>query len=78
MADVVMSRLSNGQDLRRGGRARRGDRQDRARPGHHDTETPILRGKLMTLTLSGDHRILYGGDAAQFLARLRQPVEPPL
>jgi pyruvate dehydrogenase E2 component (dihydrolipoamide acetyltransferase) len=31
----------------------------------------------MTLTLACDHRILYGADAAQFLARIRQLLEAP-
>ncbi len=33
---------------------------------------------LLTLTLSCDHRILYGADAAQFLARIRELLETPL
>ena len=32
----------------------------------------------MTLTLSCDHRILYGADAAQFLAAIRDLLEQPL
>ena len=28
---------------------------------------------MMELTLSCDHRILYGADAAEFLARIREP-----
>jgi pyruvate dehydrogenase E2 component (dihydrolipoamide acetyltransferase) len=32
----------------------------------------------MTLTLACDHRILYGADAAQFLARIRERLEQPL
>jgi pyruvate dehydrogenase E2 component (dihydrolipoamide acetyltransferase) len=32
----------------------------------------------MELTLSCDHRILYGADAAQFLARIRERLENPL
>ena len=31
----------------------------------------------MTLTLACDHRILYGADAAQFLARIRELLEEP-
>ena len=31
----------------------------------------------MTLTLVCDHRILYGADAAQFLARIRELLETP-
>jgi pyruvate dehydrogenase E2 component (dihydrolipoamide acetyltransferase) len=32
----------------------------------------------MTLTLVSDHRILYGADAAQVLARIRALLESPL
>ncbi|HEX4692100.1 MAG TPA: dihydrolipoamide acetyltransferase family protein [Solirubrobacteraceae bacterium] len=32
----------------------------------------------MTITLACDHRILYGADAAQFLARIRERLEEPL
>jgi pyruvate dehydrogenase E2 component (dihydrolipoamide acetyltransferase) len=32
----------------------------------------------MTITLACDHRILYGADAAQFLARIRELLESPL
>src|SRR5215216_3956988 len=32
----------------------------------------------MTLTLTCDHRILYGADAAEFLARIRERLENPL
>lgn len=35
----------------------------------------IVAGRVMTLTLACDHRILYGADAAQFLAHLRQLLE---
>ena len=31
----------------------------------------------MTLTLVCDHRILYGADAAQFLARVRELLQAP-
>jgi pyruvate dehydrogenase E2 component (dihydrolipoamide acetyltransferase) len=33
---------------------------------------------MMNVTLACDHRILYGADAAQFLARIRQLLEQPL
>jgi 2-oxoacid dehydrogenases acyltransferase (catalytic domain) len=33
---------------------------------------------LMTLTLSCDHRILYGADAAIFLSDIREALEHPL
>jgi pyruvate dehydrogenase E2 component (dihydrolipoamide acetyltransferase) len=48
------------------------------------TETPVLRdGELasarrMGVTLACDHRILYGADGAQFLARVRALLEEPL
>jgi pyruvate dehydrogenase E2 component (dihydrolipoamide acetyltransferase) len=38
----------------------------------------IVAGKRMALTLTCDHRILYGTDAAQFLARIRALLEAPL
>jgi pyruvate dehydrogenase E2 component (dihydrolipoamide acetyltransferase) len=38
----------------------------------------IVDQALMTLTLSCDHRILYGADAARFLARIRELLETPL
>jgi pyruvate dehydrogenase E2 component (dihydrolipoamide acetyltransferase) len=38
----------------------------------------IVERTLMTLTLSCDHRILYGADAARFLARIRELLESPL
>jgi pyruvate dehydrogenase E2 component (dihydrolipoamide acetyltransferase) len=46
--------------------------------------TPVLRDgalverRLMTLTLSCDHRILYGADAAEFLSDIRRGLESPL
>jgi pyruvate dehydrogenase E2 component (dihydrolipoamide acetyltransferase) len=33
---------------------------------------------VMTLTLVCDHRILYGADAAEFLARIRALLEQPI
>lgn len=41
-------------------------------------EGEIIDRILMTLTLSCDHRILYGADAARFLASIRQLLEEPL
>ena len=41
-------------------------------------EGEIVDRALMTLTLSCDHRILYGADAARFLARIRELLETPL
>jgi pyruvate dehydrogenase E2 component (dihydrolipoamide acetyltransferase) len=32
---------------------------------------------MLTLTLSCDHRILYGADAARFLAAIRELLEQP-
>ena len=34
--------------------------------------------QLMGVTLACDHRILYGADGAQFLARVRELLESPL
>lgn len=42
----------------------------------HDGE--IIDRRLMTLTLSGDHRILYGADGARFLAEVKALLESPL
>jgi pyruvate dehydrogenase E2 component (dihydrolipoamide acetyltransferase) len=41
-------------------------------------EGEIVDRRLMTITLSCDHRILYGADAAEFLARIRELLEAPL
>jgi pyruvate dehydrogenase E2 component (dihydrolipoamide acetyltransferase) len=38
----------------------------------------IVARHTMTITLACDHRILYGADAAQFLARVRALLEQPL
>ena len=38
----------------------------------------IVPASMMTMTLSCDHRILYGADGAQFLARVRAILEQPL
>jgi len=38
----------------------------------------IVDRKLLSLTLSCDHRILYGADAAKFLAAIKQLLESPL
>jgi pyruvate dehydrogenase E2 component (dihydrolipoamide acetyltransferase) len=46
--------------------------------------TPVVRDgevvvrNIMRLTLSCDHRILYGADAAEFLSRIRERLENPL
>jgi pyruvate dehydrogenase E2 component (dihydrolipoamide acetyltransferase) len=48
------------------------------------TERPVVRdgeitvGHLMPLNLACDHRILYGADGAQLLARIRELLEEPL
>ena len=47
-----------------------------ARPAFDDAGAVVERN-LMDLSLSCDHRILYGADAAQFLARLRELLEAP-
>jgi len=41
----------------------------------HDSE--VQARNTMTVTLACDHRILYGADAAQFLARIRALLEAP-
>jgi pyruvate dehydrogenase E2 component (dihydrolipoamide acetyltransferase) len=38
----------------------------------------IVPGKLMELTLSCDHRILYGADGAEFLAEIKRLLEEPI
>ena len=35
-------------------------------------------GTTMTVTLTCDHRILYGADAAEFLGSIRELLEQPL
>ena len=46
------------------------------RPVVHDGEVVVR--PIMELTLTCDHRILYGADAAQFLGRIRERLENPL
>jgi pyruvate dehydrogenase E2 component (dihydrolipoamide acetyltransferase) len=46
------------------------------RPVVRDGEVVVR--SIMELTLSCDHRILYGADAAEFLARIREYLEAPL
>jgi len=43
-----------------------------------NTDGEITDRHLMTLTLTCDHRILYGADAARFLATIRDLLEAPL
>jgi pyruvate dehydrogenase E2 component (dihydrolipoamide acetyltransferase) len=38
----------------------------------------LVEQRVMELTLSCDHRILYGADAARFLGRVRELLEQPL
>ena len=38
----------------------------------------IVAGHVMSLTLCSDHRILYGADAAAFLADIRAGLEEPM
>jgi pyruvate dehydrogenase E2 component (dihydrolipoamide acetyltransferase) len=40
-------------------------------------EGSITTAQLMSVTLACDHRILYGADGAQFLARIRELLEEP-
>ena len=37
----------------------------------------VVARQTMTVTLACDHRILYGADAARFLARVRELLEAP-
>jgi pyruvate dehydrogenase E2 component (dihydrolipoamide acetyltransferase) len=46
------------------------------RPAVRDDE--IVPGQLMEVTLACDHRILYGADGAQFLARVKGLLEEPV
>ena len=46
------------------------------RPAVRDGE--IVAAKLMEMTLSCDHRILYGAEGAEFLARVRSVLEEPI
>ncbi|MGH2936587.1 MAG: dihydrolipoamide acetyltransferase family protein [Solirubrobacterales bacterium] len=43
-----------------------------------DEDGEIVDSGLMTLTLSCDHRILYGAEAAEFLGAIRELLESPL
>jgi pyruvate dehydrogenase E2 component (dihydrolipoamide acetyltransferase) len=43
-----------------------------------DPDGEIVDRKVLSLTLSCDHRILYGADAATFLAAIKQLLESPL
>ncbi|WCB91734.1 Dihydrolipoyllysine-residue succinyltransferase component of 2-oxoglutarate dehydrogenase complex [Baekduia alba] len=48
------------------------------RPAIDSDGTTIVARDLMTITLVADHRILYGADAARFIARVRELLERPL
>jgi pyruvate dehydrogenase E2 component (dihydrolipoamide acetyltransferase) len=48
----------------------------RERPAVHDGE--LVPAHLMSVTLACDHRILYGADGAEFLARIRGLLEEPV
>jgi len=47
-----------------------------ARPAF-DADGAVVKRHLMDISLSCDHRILYGADAAQFVARVRELLEQP-
>jgi pyruvate dehydrogenase E2 component (dihydrolipoamide acetyltransferase) len=49
-----------------------------AKPVVDDTSGAIVSRQLMGVTLACDHRILYGADGAQFLARVRDLLQQPL
>jgi pyruvate dehydrogenase E2 component (dihydrolipoamide acetyltransferase) len=38
----------------------------------------VVLAPLMTATLAADHRIIYGADAARFLAQLRDLLQTPM
>jgi len=48
------------------------------RDTHSGTGGEIVARHMMSVTLACDHRILYGADAAQFLAAVRARLEAPL
>ena len=43
-----------------------------------DAHGGVVFRDLMTVTLTCDHRVVYGADGAQFLSRLRELLERPL
>jgi pyruvate dehydrogenase E2 component (dihydrolipoyllysine-residue acetyltransferase) len=49
-----------------------------AKPVVDDVSGTIVARQLMGVTLACDHRILYGADGAQFLARVRDLLQQPL
>jgi pyruvate dehydrogenase E2 component (dihydrolipoamide acetyltransferase) len=48
------------------------------KPVVDDESGRVVARDTMTLTLTCDHRILYGADGAEFLARVREILEQPL
>jgi pyruvate dehydrogenase E2 component (dihydrolipoamide acetyltransferase) len=48
-----------------------------ATEGGSDAPAEVVVRRVLTLTLSSDHRILYGAAAAQFLARIKELLEAP-
>jgi pyruvate dehydrogenase E2 component (dihydrolipoamide acetyltransferase) len=48
------------------------------RPTLAKQDREIIERTLMTLTLSADHRILYGAEAARFLAKISALLQQPL
>ena len=70
-----IDRFVAGDQPAAGGDPRR-RRDERRQPVVRDGEV-IVRTR-MALTLVCDHRILYGADAAEFLARIRERLEHPL
>jgi pyruvate dehydrogenase E2 component (dihydrolipoamide acetyltransferase) len=44
----------------------------------YDAAGGVAFRDVMTLTLSCDHRVVYGADGARFLSRLRELLEQPL
>ncbi|HWC28136.1 MAG TPA: 2-oxo acid dehydrogenase subunit E2, partial [Solirubrobacteraceae bacterium] len=43
-----------------------------------DASGELVARRTMSVTLACDHRILYGAEAAEFLARIRELLERPL
>ena len=54
------------------------ERPGRLRPVTRVEDGALRPGKRMSMTLSSDHRIIYGADAAAFLATVRDLLERPL
>ena len=46
--------------------------------GRELADGEVVVRAIMELTLTCDHRILYGADAAEFLAKIREYLETPL